>query len=268
MLDPDAFSVKSVLAKRSVCTHGRILRYLPVMERKPGKSNDWPKQTWKKYPIRVTQTATRAQLRDSPSEATPVPFYTFCTLFLWMCTLFHSLPSLWGFSSAKPKGALATTTQPSLQLGSQALLQALAGRGHPRSEFGDDSEQTGSGRNHHEASLKILSTWDHSEVNQQHYLITHTHTHTHTTQCLSGDGNFRKNTHSSPNQKVGLHFETLRRNSPTFKKSNCPAAKSLHSCPTLCDPIDGSPPGSPIPGILQARTLEWVAISFSNELPS
>ena len=40
--------------------------------------------------------------------------------------------------------------------------------------------------------------------------------------------------------------------------------KSLQSCPTLCDPIDGSPPGSPIPGILQARTLEWVAISFSN----
>ena len=42
------------------------------------------------------------------------------------------------------------------------------------------------------------------------------------------------------------------------------AAKSLQSCPTLCDPMDGSPPGSPIPGILQARTLEWVAISFSN----
>ena len=42
------------------------------------------------------------------------------------------------------------------------------------------------------------------------------------------------------------------------------AAKSLQSCPTLCDPTDGSPPGSPIPGILQARTLEWVAISFSN----
>ena len=42
------------------------------------------------------------------------------------------------------------------------------------------------------------------------------------------------------------------------------AAKSLQSCPTLCDPKDGSPPGSPIPGILQARTLEWVAISFSN----
>ena len=42
------------------------------------------------------------------------------------------------------------------------------------------------------------------------------------------------------------------------------AAKSFQSCPTLCDPIDGSPPGSPVPGILQARTLEWVAISFFN----
>ena len=41
-------------------------------------------------------------------------------------------------------------------------------------------------------------------------------------------------------------------------------AKSFQSCPTLCDPIDGSPPGSPVPGILQARTREWVAISFSN----
>ena len=41
-------------------------------------------------------------------------------------------------------------------------------------------------------------------------------------------------------------------------------AKSLQSCPTLCDPIDGSPPGSPVPGILQARTLEWISISFSN----
>ena len=42
------------------------------------------------------------------------------------------------------------------------------------------------------------------------------------------------------------------------------AAKSLQSCLTLCDPIDGNPPGSPIPGILQARILEWVAISFSS----
>ena len=44
------------------------------------------------------------------------------------------------------------------------------------------------------------------------------------------------------------------------------AAKSLQLCPTLCDPIDGSPPGSPVPGILQPRTLEWVTISFSNAL--
>ena len=43
------------------------------------------------------------------------------------------------------------------------------------------------------------------------------------------------------------------------------AAKSLQSCPTLCDPIDSSPPGSPVPGILQERTLEWLAISFSNK---
>ena len=42
------------------------------------------------------------------------------------------------------------------------------------------------------------------------------------------------------------------------------AAKSLQSCPTLCDPIDGSPPGSPMPGILQARTLEWVAIVYTH----
>ena len=52
-----------------------------------------------------------------------------------------------------------------------------------------------------------------------------------------------------------------------FFKKNCRsniAAKSLQSCPTLCDLIDGSPPGSPVPGILKARTMEWVAISFSN----
>jgi len=48
------------------------------------------------------------------------------------------------------------------------------------------------------------------------------------------------------------------------KPSSFTAAKSLQSCPTLCDPIDGGPPGSPVPGILQTRTLEWVAISFSS----
>ena len=48
------------------------------------------------------------------------------------------------------------------------------------------------------------------------------------------------------------------------RKGDAAAAKSLQSCPTLCDPIDGSPPGSSVPGILQARVLEWGAISFSN----
>ena len=48
------------------------------------------------------------------------------------------------------------------------------------------------------------------------------------------------------------------------KQNNQGSAKSLQSCPTLCDPTDSSPPGFPVPGILQARTLEWVAISFSN----
>ena len=50
----------------------------------------------------------------------------------------------------------------------------------------------------------------------------------------------------------------------TCNETAAAAAKSLQSCPTLCDPTDSSPPGSPIPGILQARTLEWVAISFSS----
>ena len=49
-----------------------------------------------------------------------------------------------------------------------------------------------------------------------------------------------------------------------LKRAAAAAAKLLQSCPTLCDPIDSSPPGSPVLGILQARTLEWVAISFSN----
>ena len=50
----------------------------------------------------------------------------------------------------------------------------------------------------------------------------------------------------------------------TLRNAAATVAKTLQSCPILCDPIDGSPPGSPIPGILQARTLEWVAIFFSN----
>ena len=60
-----------------------------------------------------------------------------------------------------------------------------------------------------------------------------------------------------------LEADTLT-SEPPGKPKCAGAAKSLQSCPTLCDPRDGSPPGSPVPGILQARTLEWVAISFSN----
>ena len=58
--------------------------------------------------------------------------------------------------------------------------------------------------------------------------------------------------------------DTQGRGSSHLAAAAAAAAKSLQSCPTLCDPIDGSLPGSPVPGILQARTLEWVAISFPN----
>jgi len=63
---------------------------------------------------------------------------------------------------------------------------------------------------------------------------------------------------------TGSWFFNSNKRGQKILNSFAAAAKSLQLCPTLCDPIDGSPPGSPIPGILQARTLEWVAISFSN----
>ena len=65
---------------------------------------------------------------------------------------------------------------------------------------------------------------------------------------------------------VWIHFDHMQRKLNVKEKTAAAAAaaKSLQLCPTLCDPIDGSPPGSPIPGIFQARVLEWVAISFSN----
>ena len=77
---------------------------------------------------------------------------------------------------------------------------------------------------------------------------------------------------SFPNQEVAFSkykthngLKILREQMLTVRAcSHYAAAKSLQSCPTLCDPIDGSPPGSSIPGILQARMLKWVAISFSN----
>ena len=71
---------------------------------------------------------------------------------------------------------------------------------------------------------------------------------------------------AQPFRWMFLHVSWIFRGSTKFHMTlGCRLiAKSLQSCPTLCDPIDGSPPGSAIPGILQARTLEWVAISFSN----
>ena len=79
----------------------------------------------------------------------------------------------------------------------------------------------------------------HGVAKNQTRLSTHARTHTH--------ARARAHTHTRTSQCLAAA-----------------AAKSPQSCPTLCDPIDGSPPGSPIPGILQARTLEWAAISFSN----
>ena len=83
------------------------------------------------------------------------------------------------------------------------------------------------------------------------------------------EGGFSKNIviNISGSMKINTQFRiklTLMAWSNTSTKLTAAAAKSLQSCPTLCDPIDGSPPGSPVPWILQARTLEWVAISFSN----
>ena len=66
------------------------------------------------------------------------------------------------------------------------------------------------------------------------------------------------------NSMSGYYYWFHFKNEKLRSAAAAAAAKSLQLCPTLCDPIDGSPPGSPIPGILQARILEWVAIFFSN----
>ena len=72
------------------------------------------------------------------------------------------------------------------------------------------------------------------------------------------------NTRSSQSNKLFIHILYVMPECLSPLPHAAAPAKSLQSCPTLCDPIDGSPPGSPVPGIVQARTLEWVAISFSN----
>ena len=74
----------------------------------------------------------------------------------------------------------------------------------------------------------------------------------------------RKNKTTSQKHKPKITTHTIWFYLYEVPAATAAAAKSLQSCLTLCDPIDGSPPGSPVPGILQARTLEWVAISFSS----
>ena len=112
---------------------------------------------------------------------------------------------------------------------------------------GHESEQTlGDGEG--QGSLVCCSPWGRKEVNMTEQL-NNKHCIKNIT-IIKGASTGRKR-HSKTNILKKLVIATT-------------TTKSLQSCPTLCDPIDGSPPGSRVPGILQARTLEWVAISFSN----
>ena len=97
------------------------------------------------------------------------------------------------------------------------------------------------GESKEEGSLLYCSSWGHKELDMTLQLNNNECYH----QRLQGESD-------------GIIYVNL------LYELAAAAAKSLQSCPILCDPIDGSPPGSPVPGILQARTLEWVAISFSN----
>ena len=104
-----------------------------------------------------------------------------------------------------------------------------------------------------------LQSMELQRVEQDWETYTHTHTHTVDLQCcvtLRCTAQWFKHIFVSMYLFIPFHILSSYATAAT--------AKSLQSCPTLCDPTDGSPPGSPIPGILQARTLEWVAISFSN----
>ena len=83
--------------------------------------------------------------------------------------------------------------------------------------------------------------------------------------CIQYGSKFGKLSSGHRTGKRQFSFQSQRGNFKECSNYHTAAtAKSLQSCPTLCDPIDGNPPGSPVPGILQARALEWVAISFSN----
>ena len=85
-------------------------------------------------------------------------------------------------------------------------------------------------------------------------------------QAYGPSSDFSKIAHPFPNCRLAILSQILSLYSGIHLRMHyaAAAAKSRQSCPTLCNPIDGSPPGSPVPGVLQARTLEWIAISFSN----
>ena len=92
-----------------------------------------------------------------------------------------------------------------------------------------------------------------ADIKQFILLTSHTHTHART-----------KSHPSSSIIEISVHRKIFHWEANYDITAATATAKSLQSCLTLCDPKDGSPPGSPVPGILQARTLEWAAISFSN----
>ena len=116
-----------------------------------------------------------------------------------------------------------------------------------------------------QGSLACCSSWGHKEwdltglLNNNLYSLGFS---THMVTWSSNRNNYTSSFQIYTHLGICLCLITLARTSSTILNS----AKSLQSCPTLCDPIDGSPPGSHVPGIFQARTLEWVAISFSSAL--
>ena len=133
---------------------------------------------------------------------------------------------------------------------------------------GHDFEQT-LGDNEGQRSLACCNPWGHRVGH--HYLVAgkqHAYSDlSPNNKVLTSTGSFIIGTNNLPVLCVSTWRKSLRRYAILVQNLNyaaAAAAKSLQSCPTLCDPIDGSPPGSPVPGILQARTLEWVASSFSN----
>ena len=93
-----------------------------------------------------------------------------------------------------------------------------------------------------------------------HFLTTYTRINSKWIKDL----NIRPKTIKLLEENIGKTLDDINESKILYDPPPAAAAKSFQLCPTLCNPIDGSPPGFPIPGILQARTLKWVAISFSN----